>query len=382
VSVALGAFDYARAGVYRTEYIFSGGADGIAPSGGLVSIGGKFYGVTGGGGSANRGTVYTLDPATGGEAVVYTFTGGADGAGPVGELVDVGGVLYGATQGGGAYNVGVVFSLDPATGRETVIYSFKDKPDGSYPSTGPIKIGARLYGFTVGGGAGHAGTFYSLDPVTGHEKVIYAFHGGADGDGPLSYPVDVNGFLYGVTAGGGGSANCRHGCGTVFRIDPSTGDEAVVYAFAGGSDGASPISGMIEKDGALFGTTERGGGACADFGCGTVFSFDPVRDAETVLHVFNAGVDGAFPSGRLIEVGPLLYGTTLTGGDHGIGTMFSIDPSTGIERVVYAFRGKIYGGEPSGDLSYRGNRLYGVTVTGGGRACGRSGCGTVYSVKP
>jgi uncharacterized repeat protein (TIGR03803 family) len=56
--------------------------------------------------------------------VLYSFTGGADGAFPFGALVgDHAGNLYGTTPYGGASGYGTVFKLD-TTGKETVLYSF------------------------------------------------------------------------------------------------------------------------------------------------------------------------------------------------------------------------------------------------------------------
>ena len=59
-----------------------------------------------------------------GETVLYSFTGGADGANPAAGLIrDSAGNLYGTTSDGGASGAGVVFKLD-TTGTETVLYSF------------------------------------------------------------------------------------------------------------------------------------------------------------------------------------------------------------------------------------------------------------------
>jgi len=74
----------------------------------------------------------------------------------------------------------------------------------------------------------------------GSFKIIYAFQGGTDGEAPVSRLVNIGGTLYGVTAAGGGSANCTGGCGTVFSLTPD-GIETVLYRFQYGSDGSEPI---------------------------------------------------------------------------------------------------------------------------------------------
>ena len=60
---------------------------------------------------------------------------------------------------------------------------------------------------------------------------------------------------------------------------------------------------------------------------------------ETVLHSFSGGsADGANPAAGLIKIKGTLYGTTVNGSGDGLrGTVFSVDPKTGTETVVYAF---------------------------------------------
>src|ERR1017187_8120141 len=77
---------------------------------------------------ASIGVAYKLD-TTGHETVLYSFTGGADGAYPVGVIRDSAGNLYGTTDSGGAANSGVVYKLDTA-GHETVLYRFTGGADG------------------------------------------------------------------------------------------------------------------------------------------------------------------------------------------------------------------------------------------------------------
>jgi uncharacterized repeat protein (TIGR03803 family) len=47
------------------------------------------------------------------ETVVYSFGGGSDGVRPRAGLINVGGTLYGTTEGGGASNRGTVFAVTP-----------------------------------------------------------------------------------------------------------------------------------------------------------------------------------------------------------------------------------------------------------------------------
>ena len=118
---------------------------------------GSRYGTTNGG-PANHGVLYKLDTA-GQYTVLYTFTGGADGGSPQGGVImDSAGNLCGTTQGGGngacPGGCAVVYNVD-AAGHETVLYSFTGGADGANPYAGVIADAAgNLYGTTPWGGMG------------------------------------------------------------------------------------------------------------------------------------------------------------------------------------------------------------------------------------
>src|SRR5208337_5516334 len=91
---------------YGVLYTFTGSPDGEAPYAGLVrDAQGNLYGTTSQGGDPactnGCGTVFKVD-TTGKETVLYSFTGGADGAIPYAGLArDAPGNLYGTAQRGG-----------------------------------------------------------------------------------------------------------------------------------------------------------------------------------------------------------------------------------------------------------------------------------------
>lgn len=260
-------------GAESNLYSFQGSPDGAIIGAGLDAHGGILYGTAvNGGTSGGYGAVFSVDRKTGAETVLYTFQGGADGAYPFAGLHSWGGLgnaLYGTTNQGGANGAGVVFSVDPATGAETVLYPFCSQPkcaDGSAPAGGLTKIHKTLYGTTSSGGAYHSGTVYSLNPATGAETVLYSFTGGADGGLPNADLIVIGDTLYSTTFQGGVS-----GQGTVFSFDTTTGVETVLYSFQGGADGAGPVDGLLEFNGSLYGTTYEGGAG----GAGTVFKVTP-----------------------------------------------------------------------------------------------------------
>ena len=129
------------------------------------------------GGADGFGTVFRLAP-NGTETVLYSFTGGSDGSGPYAGLIkDKKGNLYSTTVSGGADGSGVVFKLAP-NGTESVLYSFTGGNDGANPQAVLIADGAgNLCSTTYAGGADGAGVVFKLAP-NGTETVLYSFTGG------------------------------------------------------------------------------------------------------------------------------------------------------------------------------------------------------------
>jgi len=320
-----------RAGTDREDVLhsFGDGNDGLNPMGGVIYVKGSLYGTAYSGGGHGAGALFALDLTTDAEATEYGFCGEEfclDGEGPEGGLIKTKGTLYGMTSAGGAVGKGTIFSYDMKTGTETVILSFVGR-NGSDPQAGLLDVDGRLYGTTSGGGTHGCGTVFSFDPDAG-ETVLHSFGCGTDGAFPKSGLIEVNGTLYG-TAWSGGVRGCASGtgCGTVFSVNASTGAEAVLHAFDN-TDGQWPTAGLIDVKGVLYGTTSFGGAytSCGDgAGCGTVFAIDPHTGQETVVYSFG-GTDGATPVGGLINVNGLLYGTTSAGGAYGYGTVFMLIP--------------------------------------------------------
>jgi uncharacterized repeat protein (TIGR03803 family) len=112
------------------------------------------------------------------------------------------------------------------------------------------------------------------------------------------------------------------GCGTFFSINPTTGREHVIYSF--NQDAPSP-NGLLLFKGLLYGTSQEisnGYHPCSQ--CGTIFDIT-TSGRERVLYTFTGSSDGAGPS-ELITDGQLLYGTTGSGGADNFGTVFAQTP--------------------------------------------------------
>jgi uncharacterized repeat protein (TIGR03803 family) len=207
-------------------------------------------------------------------------------------------------------------------------------------------------------------------------QMLYAFAGGSDGASPAGRVIlDKAGNVYGTTEYGGGAQACtaNGGCGTIFKLAPD-GTESVLYTFTGLSDGAYPAAGLTrDSSGNLLGTAVAGGSN----GCGTIFQL-AAGGAFTVLHAFTCnGRDGTDPDGELLRTSRGAYvGTTNGPGLGCCGNIYRLS-RTGKLKVLYAFTGGDDGQDPLGSLieDAAGN-LYGVALIGG-----QSGWGTVFELK-
>lgn len=148
-------FEITSAGAEKILYTFKGyqSGDGAAPFASLImDKSGNLYGTTYSGGKYGYGSIFKLTPS-GQETVLYSFVGQPDAGNPVGRLlIDAKGNLFGTTSYGGTYDSGAAFELN-ASGQESVLYSFSGGDDGAYPFDGLVMdAGGNLYGTTELGG--------------------------------------------------------------------------------------------------------------------------------------------------------------------------------------------------------------------------------------
>ncbi len=145
--------------------------DGTGPQGApVMDAAGNIYGTTVAGGTAGLGTVYMIPAGQSGTGTTTTHTTlhsfvAATGSLPAsnGLIIDGNGTIYGTTTAGGTAGGGVLFSITSA-GTYKVLHNFqaaKDGVDGSGP-VGNLIIGSdkNLYGATQFGGANNLGTVF------------------------------------------------------------------------------------------------------------------------------------------------------------------------------------------------------------------------------
>ena len=218
------------------------------------------------------------------------------------------------------------------------------------------------------------------------EKVLYRFQGGkADGAFPQGGLLDLDGALYGTTVYGGGPTCADYenspGCGTVFAIDSSGATYKVLHRFPhDGVGGTLPAGALTYTNGTLYGTTQWGGSATpchGNTGCGSVFALDPSGKDFSIVHAFNGNDGYAIYAGVVASKGAL-YGAALGYGAHG--AVYRL--SHGKLRILHAFTGTD-GNFPIVAPIVAKNVLYGVTPAGGNGPCNSpwgTGCGMIYAL--
>lgn len=354
-------------GGFRVLHSFTGTAgDGAQPFAGLrEATDGLLYGVTAYGGNADQGTVFKINKAGSGYAVVRSFVQGGDANLPHGGLIEAGdGTLFGATQYGGPRDQGAIFKLNRDGSGYGVLYSFSGGGDAShsYSSLQQSRDGSFI-GTTWDGGSANLGTVFKLNKNGGDYTILHSFAGPLDdGANPFTGVIQASdGVIYGTTIAGG-----SRGRGTVFRLNHDGSDYRLLHSFTGiASDGMQPYGGLVEGgDGALYGATAFGGSE----NLGTVFKIQKDGSGFALVRSFSgSNGDGQKPYSNLLRGSDgALYGTTAYGGNKDYGTVFKLFENGSGYTVLRSFSGDGDGTYPFAMLAEGSDRaLYGITAYGG-----------------
>lgn len=295
-------------------------------------------------------------------------------AGPVSGLIqDQNGNVYGITYGkvfAGAtaesttQSAGTVFKWT-RDGQWVPLYVFN--PDftanpiwnatfrnGFYPSGKLMLDGNYLYGTTERGGTGggglgavDAGTIFRIDLAksdpTAAFEVLYDFDSTqAPYVRPARYYINLamsyfftdpyasrysglikggDGHLYGVRRDGG-----ANGAGAIYRLVANlSGKFAYEQLYSFPESQGTPVWELIEVNGIFYGTTLVGG----DNGMGSLYRFNPKTGNVVTIHSFKGAAgnnDGQTPGTALIagDDGKSLYGATTRGGAHDQGAIYKL----------------------------------------------------------
>ena len=246
---------------------------------------------------------------------------------------------------------------------------FQGSANGAEPLYGNLIQGTdgNNYGTTVRGGVYEQGTVFKVTP-DGTLTALYSFCSQVnctDGAEPFSRLVQAGGNFYGTTAIGGANDG-----GTVFEITPA-GQLTTLYSFCSQTnctDGAEPFSGLVQAGGNFYGTTVSGGAN----GRGTVFEITPAGQLTTLYSFCSQTncADGELPYAGLVQAGGNFYGTTVEGGANGFyGTIFEITPA-GQLTTLHSFAYTDGADPTAGLIQATDGNFYGTTEGGGANGRG------------
>jgi uncharacterized repeat protein (TIGR03803 family) len=198
------------------------GTNGSNPNGSLIqATNGKFYGMTVAGGSNSMGVIFEYDLSSNTLTKKVDFDGASLGASPFGSLIQLSnGKLYGMTKAGGSNDLGVLFEYDLTSNVLTKKIDFDGTNTGSSPKGSLFSANnGKLYGLTENGGTYDLGVLFEYDPALNVLTKKTDFSGITNGRFPLGTLMQAsNSKLYGTTSYGGLS-----NMGTVFEYDITSG---------------------------------------------------------------------------------------------------------------------------------------------------------------
>ncbi len=294
-----------------------GAASGDAPTGSLTLSGTTLYGTTLLGGADGDGNIFSVGIDGSGYQNLYSFTGGADGGLPQGDLTLSGGTLFGTTSRDGANGYGTVFALAlPAT---------PIPEPGTLALLGAAAVALAVYrwrrlrmkhcactlalGVALCASTADSQTFTTLVQFTGTG-------GTANGWSPLGSLTLSGTTLYGMTSGGGVANGVgNRGFGNIFSVGTDGANYQNLVAFTGASGtatGYAPHGSLTISGTMLYGITQNGGANLY----GNVFSIgtDGTNYQNLVSFTGTGGTEtGYFPLGSPTLSGTALYGMTQYG---------------------------------------------------------------------
>jgi uncharacterized repeat protein (TIGR03803 family) len=367
-----------QAAAYTILHNFAGGADdGFQPYfGGPVLSGSTLYGMTQGGRTGPGppayhyfGTLYRINTDGTGYQILHDFgyPDGWDGTVPRGSLTLSGSTLYGFTAYGGGYNGGTIFQINTSGGGYQVLKRFNMATDQCIPYGPPVISGSTLYGVHSSESlAPRYGAIFSMNLDGGGYQVLHDFAGKPDdGAAPYGALTLVESRLYGMTStgGSGGISGGGSGYGVIFAIDTDGNNYQVLHHFAGyPDDGRHPYGALTLVGSKLYGMTSSGG----PLGGGVIFSMNLDGSGYQVLFDLNS-VNLSGPYGSLTLWRSKLYGMARWGGTGGgSGGIFRVNPDGTGFQILHIFKpDQGDGGDPLGDVTFAGSRLFGWTYANG-----------------
>lgn len=240
-----------------------------------------------------------------GYSKVYTFGSiPKDGATPAVLTAAPDGTLYGATSGGGKYQMGVLFRCDADGGNYKILHNWAGTVDGGYPNSIRVGPDGAVYGSLQVNNA-----IYRCSADGSGFKILHTFKG-ADGSTPIIMTIDPDGTICGIS----GPINAPlH----IFRMSPDGSNLKLIFSAARSTGGDQhPIGRFTDGgDGYYYGAAGQ-----------TLFKLKKDGTDYSVLRKF----DGAPTDAAMADYAPILasdgnlYGIDNGGGQARGGTIFTL----------------------------------------------------------
>ncbi len=372
-----------------------------------VAPDGNLYGSNFNGGSENVGALFKFDIATLQYTVLQNFSSLSDGSYPQ-NIVWFDGAFYGTTSYNGPFDGGTLFKLEYPSDVFSVVANFME---ANQPRSLSLHSNGNFYGMCARPNGDPAGGIFEFALDEEEPTVIHTFQNKNNGFNPFgSMLQSTDGSIYGLSSGG------KFGEGTLFRFDPVSflfekkidfnnewgilqpmdflqkpDGNLLIATYVGDILEFDVLSNTVSKiaevndigsipqdiiwgnDGMVYGTTLTGG----NFLVGAVFRFNPENNQVTKLFDFNNSTGEGRMSLLTMATTGILYGYTVSGGEHGGGVLFEYDFQTNNSSVKHNFT-VTTGTNPRTSLIEAPNgTLYGTTTSGGA-----NGFGTLFSYSP
>jgi uncharacterized repeat protein (TIGR03803 family) len=290
-----------------------------------------------------------------GYSKIYTFGSiPKDGATPAVLTAAPDGTLYGATSGGGKYQLGVLFKCAADGSGYTILHNWAGNVDGAYPSSIRVGPDGAVYGSLQVQGKAGQGAIYRCSADGTDFKILHSFSADdkKDGPSPIIMTIDPDGTICGLSGPTNAPINIFRmspdgsNLKLIFNADRSTGgDKNPIGRFTDGGDGyyygaAGKTLFKLKKDGTDYSVLRKFEGAPTD---AARADYAPILASDGKLY----GIDNDGGQGR--------GGTIFTLARDGSGYKLLVDPDSGQllpTALVEGTDGKLYAFVQAGLVRY------------------------------
>ncbi len=296
----------------------------------------------------SSGLLVSVNRSTGFRRFISDFSDGAQGPlgiTPSGLGFDASGNILVADADAGTSFAGALFRVNPASGVRTLLSDFGNPTQGPIGAS-PVAVALENSGsiLVIDSDAQANGALFRVDASNGNRSILSDFSDAAQGTvgaDPFGLALDASGNILVVDLGAGTGSN-----GALFRVNRVTGSREVVSDFGNGVQGPlgiDPRAIAIDAAGNILIIDEDAGtpnGASCNFGCGALFSVNPVSNARTLVSDFGNEAQGALgddPTGIAREPSGDVLVITANGGTGFAGGLFRVDVSNGRRTLVSDF---------------------------------------------